>query len=63
MHRAYVETTEGTVVCNAGTTGGAGLRYLDRAEGVALSAAILTFTRPPPAAPSSSSTRSPSTAR
>jgi len=47
LHRAYVETDSATVVCNAGTTGGAGLRYLDRREGVPLSAALLTFSRPP----------------
>jgi predicted phosphodiesterase len=43
MHRAYVEEREGTVVCNAGTTGAAGARYFERKEGVAFSAAILTF--------------------
>ena len=47
LHRAYVETHGATVVCNAGTTGGAGLRYFDRREGVPFSAALLTFTRPP----------------
>ena len=30
------------MICNAGTTGGAGLRYFDRSEGVPLSAAVLT---------------------
>ncbi len=47
LHRAYVTRSGATVICNAGTTGGAGLRYLDRAEGVPLSAAVLTFTRAP----------------
>ena len=47
LHRAYVETQGTTVVCNAGTTGGAGLRYFDRSEGVPLSAALLTFSRAP----------------
>ena len=50
LHRYYVETQGFTVVCNAGTTGGAGLRYFDRSEGVPLSAALLTFSpRPTPA--------------
>lgn len=49
MHRAYVEERDGTVVCNAGTTGAAGARYFERKEGVAFSAAILTFAlRPQP---------------
>lgn len=47
MHRASIETTDGTVICNAGTTGAAGARYFDRAEGVPFSAALLTFTRSP----------------
>ena len=47
LHRAYIETSGNSVVCNAGTTGGAGLRYLDRREGVPLSAAVLTFSMPP----------------
>ncbi len=50
MHRAYLETRNDTVICNAGTTGGAGVRYLDRTDGVPLSAAVLTFTRSPGAA-------------
>ena len=32
-----------TVLCNAGTTGAAGGRYLDKAKGVAFSCAVLTF--------------------
>lgn len=49
MHRAYVEERDGTVMCNAGTTGAAGARYFERKEGVAFSAAILTFAlRPSP---------------
>lgn len=47
LHRAYVTTQGLTVVCNAGTTGGAGLRYFDRSEGVPLSAALLTFALTP----------------
>ena len=47
LHRYYVETDGFTVICNAGTTGGAGLRYFNRTEGVPLSAALLTFSRPP----------------
>lgn len=46
-HRAYVERTKGTVVCNAGTTGAAGARYFDHKQGVPFSAAILTFRRGP----------------
>jgi hypothetical protein len=34
-----------TVLCNAGTTGAAGGRYLDKATGVSLSCAVLTFRR------------------
>ncbi len=44
-HTASVETQGVTVVCNGGTTGGAGTRYFDRPGGVPLTAAILTFTR------------------
>lgn len=47
LHRAYVTRNGRTIICNAGTTGGAGLRYFDRSEGVPLSAAVLTFTRAP----------------
>ncbi len=32
-----------TVVCNAGTTGAAGLRYFEREQGVPFSCAVLTF--------------------
>ncbi len=46
-HRSYMEIKQGTVICNAGTTGAAGGRYFDKASGVPLSAAILRFTRPP----------------
>lgn len=35
-----------TVVCNAGTTGAAGLRYFEREQGVPFSCAVLTFRRP-----------------
>jgi predicted phosphodiesterase len=48
MHRASLEEQEGTILCNAGTTGAAGLRYLDRVEGVPLTAAILTISRSTP---------------
>jgi len=47
LHRAYIESSGNSVVCNAGTTGGAGVRYLDRRQGVPLSAAVLTFSMPP----------------
>jgi len=47
LHRPYVTRSGVSVICNAGTTGGAGLRYFDRTEGVPLSAAVLTFTRAP----------------
>lgn len=47
LHRAYVTRNGASIVCNAGTTGGAGLRYFDRTEGVPLSAAVLTWTRSP----------------
>lgn len=47
LHRASLETPPGTTVCNAGTTGGAGLRYFDRTEGVPLTAVLLTFRRAP----------------
>ena len=47
LHRAFVDTEGITVICNAGTTGGAGLRYFDRSEGVPLSAAVLTFALTP----------------
>ncbi|HLJ53401.1 MAG TPA: metallophosphoesterase [Chthonomonadaceae bacterium] len=35
-----------TVVCNAGTTGAAGLRYFEKEQGVPFSCAVLTFRRP-----------------
>ena len=47
MHAAYVTEERGTVVCNAGTTGAAGARYLDKPSGVPFSAALLHFTRGP----------------
>lgn len=47
LHRPYVTRSGASVICNAGTTGGAGLRYFDRTEGVPLSAAVLTLTRAP----------------
>ncbi len=46
-HLASVTAQGITVICNAGTTGGAGTRYFDRPGGVPLTAAILTFTRGP----------------
>lgn len=47
LHRAFIDTQGVTVICNAGTTGGAGLRYFDHSEGVPLSAAVLTFALTP----------------
>lgn len=47
VHRASLETTQGTVVCNAGTTGGAGVSYFENKEGEPLTAAILFFSRTP----------------
>lgn len=52
LHRAEIKAiagegaSAGTIICNAGTTGGAGWRYFDREGGVPFSAAILTFSRP-----------------
>jgi predicted MPP superfamily phosphohydrolase len=40
-----VHATYNTVVCNAGTTGAAGMRYFDREQGVPFSCAVLTFRR------------------
>ena len=40
-----------TILCNAGTTGAAGGRYLDKDKGVAFSCAVLTFSAPPPPIP------------
>lgn len=56
-----------TVICNAGTTGAAGLRYFEKEQGVPFSCAVLTFRRPPAHSPTLSpptvprSTVSPST--
>lgn len=47
LHRAEIKVERGTVICNAGTTGAAGVRYFDRKEGVPFSAALLTFARSP----------------
>ncbi len=38
-----MKSTMQTIVCNAGTTGAAGGRYLDKAKGIAFSCAVLTF--------------------
>jgi predicted phosphodiesterase len=46
-HRIYVDVKDGTVICNAGTTGAAGGRYFDHKNGVAMTAAILCFSRTP----------------
>jgi hypothetical protein len=46
-HRNYVQVNNGTVICNAGTTGAAGARYFDRENGVPMSAAILCFSKTP----------------
>jgi predicted phosphodiesterase len=43
MHSADVEQRDGTVFINAGTTGGAGVRFFDRKDGVPFTAAILGF--------------------
>lgn len=53
-HRDYIDIkpapdpphTMRTVLCNAGTTGAAGFRYLEKAKGVPFSCAVLTFRRP-----------------
>lgn len=53
-HRDYIDIkavpelprTTRTVFCNAGTTGAAGFRYLEKAQGVPFSCAVLTFRRP-----------------
>jgi predicted phosphodiesterase len=53
-HRDYVDIkpetdipgTMRTVLCNAGTTGAAGFRYLEKEKGVPFSCAVLTFRRP-----------------
>jgi len=47
MHSASVQMNQGTVICNAGTTGAAGVRYFDRKGGVPFTAAIVTFARSP----------------
>jgi len=44
-HTNSVAIEQGTVVANAGSTGAAGARYLDRPEGVPLSASVLHFER------------------
>jgi predicted MPP superfamily phosphohydrolase len=46
-----VRASYNTVVCNAGTTGAAGMRYFDKEEGVPFSCAVLTFRRTPTTAP------------
>jgi predicted phosphodiesterase len=46
-HTALIQKDGVTVVCNAGTTGGAGTRYFDKPGGVPLTAAILTFSQGP----------------
>jgi predicted phosphodiesterase len=45
MHKAEVTESKGTIICNAGTTGGAGVRYFDRTGGVPFTAAIVGFRR------------------
>lgn len=42
---ANVPNTMRTVLCNAGTTGAAGFRYLQKTQGVPYSCAVLTFRR------------------
>ncbi len=46
LHKPSVEIQEGSVLCNAGTTGAAGGRYFERPEGVPFSAAVLHFSPP-----------------
>jgi predicted MPP superfamily phosphohydrolase len=55
-HRAYIDIQASapggapgpfrTVICNAGTTGAAGLRYFEREQGVPFSCAVVTFHMP-----------------
>jgi predicted phosphodiesterase len=47
LHTASIEMTQRTVICNAGTTGGSGVRYFENREGVPFTAAILFFSRTP----------------
>ncbi len=47
MHRMYVEERNGTVICNAGSTGAAGVRYFDNPQGEPFTACILAFARHP----------------
>ncbi|MGC8666483.1 MAG: metallophosphoesterase family protein [Chthonomonadales bacterium] len=47
VHRAYIEQREGTILCNAGTTGAAGVRYFEDHRGVPLTAEVLAFGRHP----------------
>lgn len=56
MHTPSVAVEKGTVICNAGTTGAAGARYFERAEGVPFTAAILHFS-PSKEAPAQVSSR------
>ncbi len=47
-HSASVEFKDATAVCNAGTTGAAGARYLDVSGGVPFTAEVLSFSRTVP---------------
>jgi predicted phosphodiesterase len=47
-HAASLVQDRGTWICNAGTTGAAGVRYLDKPGGVALTAAVLAFSKSVP---------------
>lgn len=45
LHTASIEVKQSTVICNAGTTGAAGVRYFENREGVPFTAAVLFFSR------------------
>lgn len=47
VHRAYIVQRDGTILCNAGTTGAAGVRYFEDHRGVPLTAEVLAFARHP----------------
>jgi len=47
VHRAYIEDRQGTLICNAGTTGAAGVRYFEDHRGVPFTAEVLAFARHP----------------
>jgi len=47
LHKQSLETRDGSVICNAGTTGAAGVRFFERRDGEPLSAMILAFAKGP----------------